>query len=69
MKRVNLKTWRERKQFSQEGLARAAGVSVSTIQRYESKGLGTANVQVLADIVIALDINVNQLDLELDKEG
>lgn len=66
--KANLKTWRERRQFSQEGLARAVNVSTRTIWTYEKKGMGNANVHTLAAIAMALDIDINNLDLELDKE-
>lgn len=66
--KANLETWRRRRQFTQEGLASAAGVSKATIQRYEREGLRSATVHTLSAVLMALDVDPNQLILELDKE-
>lgn len=68
MGKATLKQWRKRKRFSQEGLARAVGLSKRTIWTYENEGFGSANVHTLADIAEALDVEVGLIDLELDKE-
>lgn len=62
--KANLKTWRERKRLSQEGLARAVDVSTKTIWRYENEGFKSANVHTVNRITDVLEIDLSQLILE-----
>lgn len=63
-----LKEHRIEKGYSVQELAKEVGVTRQSIYNYENEGFGSANVHTLANIVMVLGIDVNQLDLELNKE-
>lgn len=55
-----IRTARKAKGITQAQLAKAVGLGVATIQRYEA-GDRRPNVEILADIADALDVNIDYL--------
>jgi len=62
----NIRSLRKEKDLSQADLAKAAGISVTTLNEFESKGHRDIRVSTL--VSVANILNVNVLDLFLNSE-
>jgi putative transcriptional regulator len=58
---VKLKEIREARGFSQEGLARAVGVSLNTMQRWEYNEIKSASFDTLEKLCEVLECEVEDL--------
>lgn len=56
----NLKSYRAKKGFSQEGLAKAIGVHATHLSRYE-RGLSMPSIEVVQKISDILQVSIDQL--------
>lgn len=63
-----LQEWRELRGYSRQQLAEKAGSTRQSIYNYETIGLGGLNVHTLTDILLALDITFDQLELKFKEE-
>ena len=62
----NVRSLRKEKDLSQANLAKAAGISVTTLNEFESKGHRDIRVSTLVSIAETLDVSV--IDLFLSSE-